>query len=503
MVMLPRLLSLVLVAAVAKAVAKAAAAERRPPHATNVTMYNLRPATYAQDLRDKDSADAAGDIFFYIADRLVAPYGCRHSGGHEWFCSGMATMLEHDQVYSQIVVEVDGRFGGCPSGANNCSAYRDCNPDPSDPTGVKWRCGFGDACPYKPAPPPPPPFARQQLPAAAAAARPRSRPVRLAALRRGEDSPPPYWRCSEFVEQSPCRHHRSGGGSCEACVANQSGLPSECSAELIAHACSASFDGCHDFVQSSGCRSATGHNGAQCEACVVEHSAGAMAANCTERYVGYACGFGQHSDGACNVTGKVDVNSRYCEHSVFDPGAQCSCVDSCDGPWGTWKAYAAAITGGYWYSTLSDGDCTDANASACTWLVMETKKTVNASCVNQAIHRAVEAHGKDCFAACPPSPPTNVTDCWTLCFYETLMGRTPLPPYSKIAGALPMTSEQLTGPFLDAFEKSDPSEGGCPDLGPDFAQASATAAVGAGAGATIAAGSQNSAKERRVAATVN
>jgi len=145
MVMLPRLLSLVLVAAVAKAVAKAAAAERRPPHATNVTMYNLRPATYAQDLRDKDSADAAGDIFFYIADRLVAPYGCRHSGGHEWFCSGMATMLEHDQVYSQIVVEVDGRFGGCPSGANNCSAYRDCNPDPSDPTGVKWRCGFGAA----------------------------------------------------------------------------------------------------------------------------------------------------------------------------------------------------------------------------------------------------------------------------------------------------------------------------------------------------------------------
>ena len=175
-------------------------------------------------------------------------------------------MLEHDQVYSQIVVEVDARFGGCPSGANNCSAYRDCNPDPSDPTGVKWRCGFGNACPYKP---PPPSFALQQLPSAAAP-RPRSRPVRLATLRRGASSPPPppYWRCSEFVVS-------------------------------------------------------------------------------------------------------------------------------------------------------------------------------------------------------------------------------------------PMTSEQLTKPFVAAFEKSDPSEGGCPDLGPDFAQASATAAVGAGAGATIAAGSQNSAKERRVAATVN
>ena len=96
---LPQLLSLLSLTA---APAAKAAAERRPPHATNVTMYNLRPATYAQDLRDKDSADAPGDIFFYIADRLVAPYGCRHSGGREWFCSGMATMLEHDQVYSQI-----------------------------------------------------------------------------------------------------------------------------------------------------------------------------------------------------------------------------------------------------------------------------------------------------------------------------------------------------------------------------------------------------------------
>jgi hypothetical protein len=66
-----------------------------------------------------------------------------------------------------------------------------------------------------------------------------------------------------------------------------------------------------------------------------------------------------------------------------------------------------------------------------------------------------------------------------------------------------MTSEQLTGPFLDAFEKSDLSEGGCPDLGPDFVQASATAAVGAGAGATIVVGSQDSAKEWRVAAAVN
>lgn len=204
----------------------------------------------------------------------------------------MATMLEHDQVYSQLVVEVDGSFGGCPSGANNCSAYRDCNPDPKDPTGVRWRCGFSDACPYKPPPPPHQPTRA----ASTRLARPRSRPVRLAAL--SEEPVPAYWSCSEFLEQSPCgsHHHNSPPhGSCEACVANQSGLPSERTAEIVQHACSASFDGCHAFVQSSGYRSATDHNGAQCEACVLKHTAGAMEANCTERYVGYACGFGQHS----------------------------------------------------------------------------------------------------------------------------------------------------------------------------------------------------------------
>ena len=29
-------------------------------------------------LANQDSADAAGDIFFYITDRLLTPYACRH-----------------------------------------------------------------------------------------------------------------------------------------------------------------------------------------------------------------------------------------------------------------------------------------------------------------------------------------------------------------------------------------------------------------------------------------
>ena len=82
----------------------------------------------------------------------------------------------------------------------------------------------------------------------------------------------------------------------------------------------------------------------------------------------------------------------------------------------------------------------------------------------QAIHKAVEDHGAACFAKCGPSPTTNVTDCWTLCFYQTLLGRQPLPPFAKIDGAEPMAAAQLVGPFLNAFKPE--GEGGCPGTPP-------------------------------------
>jgi hypothetical protein len=80
---------------------------------------------------------------------------------------------------------------------------------------------------------------------------------------------------------------------------------------------------------------------------------------------------------------------------------------------------------------------------------------------DQAIHKAVKGHGAACFAQCEPSPPTNVTDCWMLCFYQTLLGRQPLPPFARIAGAEPMAAAQLVGPFLNVVKPE--GEGGCPD----------------------------------------
>ena len=46
--------------------------------------------------------------------------------------------LSHDSVYTKYTLEVDGSYGGCPSGARSCSKYAACNP--IDAAGAEWRC---------------------------------------------------------------------------------------------------------------------------------------------------------------------------------------------------------------------------------------------------------------------------------------------------------------------------------------------------------------------------
>ena len=47
---------------------------RVPANPASVLFYNLRPRNLSTDIIEKDSADALGDIFFYITDRLTVPY---------------------------------------------------------------------------------------------------------------------------------------------------------------------------------------------------------------------------------------------------------------------------------------------------------------------------------------------------------------------------------------------------------------------------------------------
>ena len=110
---------------------------RRPANPVNLTVISLRPSNLT-GLSNKDSADAAGDLFFFLGDRLPEPMHCRADPTYP-MCASMA-IVRHDSVYTKYVLEVDGSFGGCPSGDAACTRYGSCNPDTSDPSGSTWAC---------------------------------------------------------------------------------------------------------------------------------------------------------------------------------------------------------------------------------------------------------------------------------------------------------------------------------------------------------------------------
>ena len=80
----------------------------RPENAINVTVVALRPYNIST-LNDKDSADAAGDVFFYVGDTLPQKYACKRTT-HAMGC-GDNSILVHDQVYTVSMLEVDGTLG--------------------------------------------------------------------------------------------------------------------------------------------------------------------------------------------------------------------------------------------------------------------------------------------------------------------------------------------------------------------------------------------------------
>ena len=96
--------------------------------------------------------------------------------------------------------------------------------------------------------------------------------------------------------------------------------------------------------------------------------------------------------------------------------------------------------------------------NGCTWRLLETRKYVNATCVDLKADLAVEIHGKRCFDRCP-QPLNRNTDCYLDCYRNTLMG----DPYQNLTAIEP---EKMIVPWKRAFEKDDPSEGGCPPIRP-------------------------------------
>ena len=191
---------------------------------------------------------------------------------------------------------------------------------------------------------------------------------------------------------------------------------------------------------------------------------------------------GSVDDGPCNVTGKVSIGSRYCfdgehsHHPHLPPPMPCHvCADGCHDISSQWKSLIGYQTRGIWYSTAREGDCRNASA-ACAWRLVATPKTINATCANDHLHHAIEAHAKanaasgaadddgaSCFDKCTPASDRQ-SDCYITCLVQTVSGRNPLSVNTTVTKA--MSAEELARPLQTALSKDDPAEGGCPALPP-------------------------------------
>ena len=80
----------------------------RPMVPVSLTVFGLRPLNLT-GLTNKNTGDAAGDLFFFLTDRFVAPFACRVTKGKWWACKEQGT-LAHDSVYTKTILEVDGTW---------------------------------------------------------------------------------------------------------------------------------------------------------------------------------------------------------------------------------------------------------------------------------------------------------------------------------------------------------------------------------------------------------
>jgi hypothetical protein len=110
----------------------------------------------------------------------------------------------------------------------------------------------------------------------------------------------------------------------------------------------------------------------------------------------------------------------------------------------------------------------------CAWRVAAVQKTVNGSCVNGHALKAVEQYNggggvgsnaaipNSCFARCSPQDMHNRTsDCYTVCFFETVLGKSVSFPNLTHAA---MPSALLVQAWLGGFLSDNPAQGGCPSL---------------------------------------
>jgi len=110
----------------------------------NLTMVGLRPAFMdPKDMGDRDWADAAGDLFFYVGDQMANRVYCKDHPS-AMLCS--CEISCEDQVYSQVVVELtqgDDSLNTVVSRDGSKNGYAPCNPS-GTPEDYTYNCVRGD-----------------------------------------------------------------------------------------------------------------------------------------------------------------------------------------------------------------------------------------------------------------------------------------------------------------------------------------------------------------------
>jgi hypothetical protein len=114
----------------------------------------------------------------------------------------------------------------------------------------------------------------------------------------------------------------------------------------------------------------------------------------------------------------------------------------------------ACLMDGTWFSTDAAGECpSSGKTDDCWWRVVETRRTVNQSCVDDRVVSAVkQARGPGCWNACPLAERNNVTSaCWISCFFDTMLGT------GSQAQHGPMDPADIAKAFSNSFLE----DGGC------------------------------------------
>ena len=290
--------------------------------------------------------------------------------------------------------------------------------------------------------------------------RPADPPTAITSALPGKEAKQPtFWACAAAAYDLCYETLASPSGpdtpACEGCMAKH------------APALAARGLDCSAYVGKGADAPKTGVCAPSAEACsaVVAYKCGAAPALANETYTCTDCAF---EEANVEALANAGCNASWANQACLGQGGGGFWPDT------RWTYYVFDLgckMDGTWYSNQEQGQCTDhmlarsqhasstfssvADAQPCWWKLAETKRTVNQTCVDGRVVAAVRAHRPKCWSACP-QPNNATTPCYLDCLFTTMLGNASL-------GVLPMTTESIVAPFVEAFSGDGK---GCPSVAP-------------------------------------